>query len=274
MNYTDSMEVNLKYIDWSPKWEKDLISTLPQYKKELTNFVSDEEFGLRHSFEVFSKSNELAKKISNSYPGTNLNQKKIEELSLFHDIGKFFQEIHSLENVNIAESIFREFAAAKSYDQLYIEDICDSIVNSDFYNIRLDPQGRLPQAIEGDIVRAADKMQSNLVKKVDRYYDYGKQRGAILFNEDLSEHERETFSFDNFNGDQLNVILSILGLRPSDFSNRVLGEEYKNWVIPQRDKVVQRVLGLAMETGESNANIEKIKNIIIWYIKKFNPEIF
>lgn len=53
--------------------------------------------------------------------------------------------------------------------------------------------------LEGEIVRAADKMLDNMLSKVDRYrYKYGEPRGATFYDPKLSLQDREMFSFDNF----------------------------------------------------------------------------
>lgn len=252
------------------KWRREFEQFLPQYSSQITEFFANDEFGLRHSYDVFTRALQLADKVE-EHEKKPVNREVIEYIAVFHDIGKFFQEIHSLENIQIAEKVFCTYATGKSISPEIIDAIIDGVRNSDFYNMRLDPSSNPPKTIEGEIVRAADKMLDNLVAKVDRYwYDYGVPRKVKFFDPNLTFKERAKFSFDNFSGDQLNVILSIIGLRPEDFLHPVIQEEYRRWSIKPKEEVVARIISLAREIGESEKNIKKIQEIINWYRKTFN----
>ncbi|GAB4218718.1 MAG: hypothetical protein Fur009_1070 [Candidatus Microgenomates bacterium] len=261
---------NMSLEQFRRKWRREFEQFLPQYFSQITKFFSDEEFGLRHSYDVFSRAFQLADKVE-EYEKKPVNREVIEYIAVFHDIGKFFQEIHSLENIQIAKEVFVVYATNKSVPPEIADVVIDGIRNSDFYNRRLDPSSDSPKTIEGEIVRAADKMLDNLVKKVDRYwYDYGVPRNLKFFDPNITFEERAKFSFDNFSGDQLNVILSIIGLRPEDFSHPVIQEEYRRWSKKAKKKVVTRIISLAREIGEPEENIKKIQEIIKWYRKTFN----
>jgi len=128
--------------------------------------------------------------------------------------------------------------------------------------------------LEVDIVRAADKMQDNLIEKVDRYYDYGVvKRGTTSFSPTLTFEERTLFSFDNFNGDEINVLLSIIGLLDEDFSHKLLRQICHDWGIPKNQGVIDRILELAQEVGESQEHLEEIKQLIVWYRNAFQCRI-
>ncbi len=264
-----TVESTKSYQSMKEHWVNTMATFLPQYSLSTQKFFNDQEFGFDHSYHVYSTASSLQAQIA-AQEHIPINMDIIEQLSIFHDIGKFFQELHSLENISIAEAVYKEYASASNISEKVSEAVFDGIQGSDFYNYRLDPSSHPPHSLEADIVRAADKMQDNLTAKVDRYYDYGvNKRGAVFFIPTLTLEERSQFSFDNFSGDQLNVILSIIGLRPEDFSRPILQNAYRQWSIPAKEAVVKRILELAQEVGESEDHQHAIKNIIGWYRSTF-----
>ncbi len=86
---------------------------------------------------MLSKAHKLASKIENT--GITIDFEILELLAVFHDIGKFFQELHSLENLSIAESVFNQYASGKLIISTTTKIVLDGIRGSDFYNKRLDP---------------------------------------------------------------------------------------------------------------------------------------
>jgi hypothetical protein len=269
-SYNNNMEnVSLDREQVSSKWLESLTTHLPEYSINIHAFFEDKEYGFEHSWSGIKR----AKEILQLFDGLteDIDIEVIEHLAIFHDIGKFFEELHSLENINISKKLYTDYADRAGLRPSLKEAVLDGISGSDFYNYRLDPSGHPPHSLSADIFRAADKMLDNLVAKVDRYYDYGvNKRGATFFNPDLSYEERASFSFDNFAGDQLNVILSIIGLSPNDFSHPVLQEEYIRWSEEPKKAVEDRIVSLAEEVGETEVNIDKIKQVISWYRKEFN----
>lgn len=252
------------------RWSGRLSAFLPQYAEQTRRFWRDQDFGFVHSYQVWQAAWTLARQIEKREQ-RSLDAEIIEQLAIFHDIGKFFQELHSLENISLAETVYQEYAAAGGVREEVRAAVLDGIRGSDFYNIRLDPSGHPPRTLEGEIVRAADKMQDNLVAKVDRYYDYGVcKRGAPFFLPTVTLEQRSQFSFENFLGDQLNVILSLLGLRPTDFTHPLLQETYRRWSLPAKQAAVQRMLDLAREVGEPEEHQAQISAIIVWYRKTFD----
>lgn len=259
-----------EFKSFEERWHKRLSTFLPQYSDQIQRFFIDQDFGFLHSYQVFQLAQTLARQIE-ELEQRFLRAEIIEHLAIFHDIGKFFQELHSLENISLAEVVYKKYAGAAKISEEVTLAVVDGIQGSDFYNARLDPSGHPPHTLEGEIVRAADKMQDNLVAKVDRYYDYGiNKRGATFFIPTLTYHQRSQFSFDNFLGDQLNVILSIIGLRPEDFSHPFLQEAYRQWSVPAKKAAVRRILDLAREVGEPEEHQTQIKNIISWYRHAFD----
>ena len=260
----------LEFESFRSNWQNSLLRTLPSHKNQVENFVRDDVFGLRHSYDGWSRAYGLAEKIESSNQPATIDRSIIEHIAIFHYIGKFFEELHSLENISIAEGIFREYAGKVQMKITQKDAITDGIKYSDFYNIRLDPSSRSPSTLEGETFRAADKMLDNMVMKVDRYwYNYGVPRSATFFDPSLNHDDRTSFSFDNFAGDQLNVILSIIGLRPEDFSHPVLQEEYRQWSEDPKKRTVERIVSLAEEIGETPENINRVKEVVNWYRKAF-----
>ena len=92
-----------EYNNFRSKWNEKLLATFPEYESEVINFISDEKLWLKHSFEVYKKALYLKWNISDD----NIEELVIEYLAIFHDIWKFFQELHSLENISIAENVFK-----------------------------------------------------------------------------------------------------------------------------------------------------------------------
>lgn len=260
----------LEFESFRDNWQSSLLRTLPSYRSQIENFVSDDVFGLRHSYEGWNRAYTVAEKIETSNQPAKIDKDIIEHIAVFHDIGKFFEDLHSLANISIAERVFGEHAETIQMKATQKDAIIDGVRYSDFYNKRLDPSSRPPSTLEGETFRAADKMLGNMVSKVDRYwYDYGVPRGATFFDPSLIHDDRRSFSFDNFAGDQLNVILSIIGLRPEDFSHPILQEEYRQWSEEPKKKVVERIISLAREIGETPENIDKVKEVVNWYRKAF-----
>jgi hypothetical protein len=261
-------EQNMHFQNFQDKWRREFYQYLSEHQGPTERFLKDQEFGLRHSFNVLIRSLQLADKIARR-DKKPLRSEVVEYIAVFHDIGKFFQDLHTVENVSYAAGVFEIYAGNKGISPEITSIVLDGIINSDFYNKRLDPSLNPPKSIEGEVVRAADKMLDNIVGKVDRYYNYGVARGKVFFDPTLTFEERKMFSFNNFVGDQLNVILSILGLTPEDFSHPVLQEEYRRWSLVQKKRVVARIVSLAEEIGESEENIKKIKHVIRWYRETF-----
>lgn len=260
---------NETFDEFSQKWTSTLQECLPAHSVAIDKFISDNNQWLYHSFQVLSKAHKLASKIENT--GITIDFEILELLAVFHDIGKFFQELHSLENLSIAESVFNQYASGKLIISTTTKIVLDGIRGSDFYNKRLDPSWNFPSTIEWDIIRAADKMQDNLTQKVDRYwYEYGVPRGATFYDKEITLSDREKFSFDNFSWDQLNVILSIIGLRDQDFSHPVLQSEYIAWSTPMKNEAIKRIVELAKELWYNQTDVHDIQWIIEWYRRTFN----
>jgi len=251
-------------------WQNRLNSTLPHYKDQLLEFFKDSDKGFQHSLNVYDRARELGLLIEGE-DKISLNWEAIEQLSIFHDIGKFFQHLHSLENLSIAQRLYEEFAGKLEIDPYTRQIVLHGIGSSDFYNKRLDPITEPPLKLEEDIVRCADKTLDNIVSKVDRYwFEYGVPRGATFFDPLLSFDERQEFSFANFKGDQLNVILSIIALRPDDFTHPVLQQAYAKWSKKPKDEVCNRIMGLAADLNLSPEHQDSVRCIIHEYRQRFN----
>jgi HD superfamily phosphodiesterase len=236
---------------------------------QVAAFCADNDKGLKHSLSVLETSLVMVDEIGKATFSPD-DLMAIEHLCLFHDIGKFFQELHSLENTNIACDVYKQYGANRNIPENVIAMVVDGIVRSDFYNLRLFPSGQPPKSLAGDIVRCSDKMQDNLVAKVDRYwFEYGVPRGATFYKRSLSREERGQFSFENFKGDQLNVILSIISLSGQDFSHPVLQATYDEWSKQPKELVVERIIALANEIGCTPSEVSEVESIINWYRSEF-----
>lgn len=267
-NNMDSETNRLALEKFTNTWSTLLSASFPHYKEAVDKFITDDDKGLQHSFEVYNRSRELAYKVEAS--GTRVYDNALQTIAIFHDIGKFFQDMHSWENLNIAVGVFSEYTSLHSLSPEFSSLIEDAIINSDFYNTRLDPPGKLPRSLEGLIVRCADKMLDNIVRKVDRYwYEYGEPRGEKFFDPAVTLDTRRSFNFQNWDGDQLNAILSIIALRPEDMGHPILEDEYRKWQVEWKQKAVDRILHLAIELGESKENIKAIGDIVNWYRSEF-----
>lgn len=262
-------EINrLSLAEFVNSWSNILRASFPHYKEAVDKFILDDDKGLKHSFEVYDRSRELAYKVEAS--GTKVLDGALQTIAIFHDIGKFFQDLHSWENLDIAVGVFSEYTTRHSLCPEFSSAIENAIIHSDFYNKRLDPPGKLPSSMEGLIVRCADKMLDNIVRKVDRYwYEYGEPRGERFFDPAVTLDTRRSFNFQNWDGDQLNAILSIIALRPEDMGHPILEDEYRKWQVEWKQKAVDRILHLAIELGESKENIKAIGDIINWYRSEF-----
>jgi hypothetical protein len=252
------------------KWESLLRSSLDGKEDAISRFFADEDKGFLHSFKVYRKASEYAERVQQE-DGSIVDLEAVEQLSIFHDIGKFFQDLPTWENLKIAQGVYQEFASTQGVLEDTVTKVYQGIPATDFYSQRLEPSGIPPQSIEAEIVRVSDKMQDNLVPKVDRYwFEYGVPRNATFFDPSLTMAQREEFNFENFCGDQMNLILTIICLRKQDISSPTLGQIYEDWVSPMKDQVVSRILSLAEELGESEENVLKIESLITEYRAKFS----
>lgn len=252
------------------KWAELLKISLIGKESAISRFINDEDKGFLHSFKVYKKALECAHGIAQT-DDVHLDYDAIEQLSVFHDIGKFFQDLPTWENLKISQDLYREFSKAQNVTNSTTTKVFEGIPATDFYCRRLEPSGTSPQSLEAEIVRVSDKMQDNLVPKVDRYwFEYGVPRNATFFDPSLTFADREKFSFENFCGDQMNLILTIISLRSQDISHPLLGRMYEEWSTPMKDQVVNRILALASELGESSENICQIQALIIDYRDRYS----
>lgn len=243
-------------------WQSSLRQYLPLYTDQIEHFVINNDIGLQHAYMVYKTAKKLQAEIE-MQDKRSLNSSIIEYLCIFHDIGKFFQNIHTGVHISLARSVWDVYATNACLPLEVQEAVRDGIQTVDFYNVRLHPTGHPPRTLEADIVRAADNMQDNLVQKVDRcWYKYGLSRGAVFFDPALSNEERADFSLDNYSGDQLNVMLSLLALRPEDFTHPITQENYRRWSLQAKEprKEMVKVTNHAKNIKQEQQNDEKAQN--------------
>ncbi|MBN8549448.1 MAG: phosphotransferase [Deltaproteobacteria bacterium] len=252
------------------KWHMALTNALPQYKDQIAAFFADQDKGFHHSWELYQRAVELGEAVETA-DRTSLQWEIVEQIAVFHDIGKFFQKLHSFENLSIGQSIYREYANHVEVATSIKDAVLSGIPATDFYNARLDPSGKPPDSLEADVARAADKMLDNIVRKVDRYwYEYGVPRNAVFLKPELTFEDRRQFTFRNFCGDQLNVLLTIIALRPEDFGHPLIQEQFRAWSKEPKEAAVARIIELAGEIGLPAEQVTMVRDIITQYRREFD----
>lgn len=262
----------MKRLDYAPgldQWRAALFRTLPDCTAQIECFFADREFGFQHAWEVLDKASRLATQIEHR-DGRLLHHEVIEHLALFHDIGRFFQGGHVVEPILLAQQAYTRFAREQAVRPDSVRAVLDGIVSTPFLNYRLHPSGHPPRTLEADIVRAIISMLNTRGARVDYHYECSlAQRDAPFFDPALTQEQRARFSLEHFSGDHLNVLLSLLAMRPGDFSHPLLQEAYRRWREPVKEEVVAHILDLARRVGESEEHLESIQQTISWYRHAF-----
>jgi Ser/Thr protein kinase RdoA (MazF antagonist) len=254
---------------YETKWRSQLAEAFPGSERQLEDFFKDRDKGFEHSWQVLLRSHEIIETASDVIDRSSINIAAVEQLAMFHDLGKYFQEVQSFENLRVSQGLYRQFAQFHKVDPAIESIVFDGIPGTDFYSRRLNPNEEGPSYLEGDIVRAADKTLDNLVGKVDRYwYEYGVPRGATFYDPTLSFDDRKAFSFGNFSGDQMNVILTIIALRPQDFLSPRVGQVYGAWAESKKELVVKRIIEVAETVAPTH--VADIKDLIVRYRSEFS----
>ena len=253
------------------QWQQNLRAS--SLASEVVNlFIEDKEFGLGHSWQVF----EQALRLSGMFTQDELeecNFEAMEHIATFHDLGKFFQEIHTADNPEIGARVYQEYAQTVGLNSSFIERVVDGIRYHDFYNPDIDPHLREPKYMEGEIVRAADKMLDNLAAKVERYWNYGKERGVKFFDSKVTIEDRLAFNFSpecKVKADGLIYLLALLALKPKDFRYPQLQLAYDRWSSKPKRAAIDRILSLAEEEGFDRRSVEQV---IDEYLKRRGVEI-
>jgi HD superfamily phosphodiesterase len=252
--------------DFLTRWQQNLIAS-PLDNEAVNLFIKNKEFGLEHSRQVF----ERALKLSELFTPDDLkecNFEAMEHIAVFHDIGKFFQEIHTADNPEIGARIYQEYAIRVRLNPSFVERVVDGIRYHDFYNPNIDPHLRAPRYMEGEIVRAADKMLDNLVDKVERYWNYGKVRRIKYFDPEVTVEDRLAFNFSpecKVKTDELTYLLTLLALKPGDFRYPQLQVAYERWSLGPKQAVIDKILSLAEEEGFDR---QSVKEVIDEYLKR------
>lgn len=262
----------MKRLEYAPgldQWRDVLFRTLPDCTAQIECFFADHGFGFQHAWEVLDKASRLATQIEHR-DGRLLHHEVIEHLALFHDIGRFFQEVHAAEHTILAQEVYTRFAQARAVRPDNARAVLDGIVSTPFFNYRLHPSSHPPRTLEADIVRAIAIMLNTRGTRVDYHYACSlAQREAPFFDPTLTQEQRVRFSLEHFTGDHLNVLLSLLAMRPGDFSHPVLQEAYRKWSGPAKEELITRILDLAWRVGESEEHLECIQQTITWYRNAF-----
>lgn len=241
------------------KWRQDLESS-PLPKATIGKLLHNEEFGLPHSWQVLEQALELSGLFSEDEL-RSCSFEAMEHIAVFHDIGKFFQEVHTVENPTIGAKIYRQYAKSKGYDSVLEDRVVDGILHHDFYNSDVDPHLKAPKYIEGKIIRAADKMLDNFITKVDRYWNYGKERGIQFFDQTITPEERLAFNFGpdcKVKTDELTYLLTLLSLKPEDFKYIPLQNAYREWSKKRKSAVIEKILALTEKEGFDKTLVRKV----------------
>ena len=282
-SYTKSLKKNL-FIVLSDKEKKD--GSLPE---GFEVFMENLDHGLEHTYNVYQKALEIADKIEEETK-ENINRSLIYIMAAMHDAGRFHissnkdkqdkcEKQHN--KCGVAQiKLFQKRLRQRWYelDDSQVQDITNYIQNHDYLTERLDGSTlKEPESLEWQIVRLADRISTNIIKEVRRYWETGKRRNTPLLSEKVSFQDRINFSFDQIDDyirsgklDQMFFFLALISVSSGDFSHPKLAEIYADWS-KEKQHAVDEILKIAEEEGY---DIKKIKSIIDNYLEYFGIKLY
>ncbi|UFX83314.1 HD domain-containing protein [Candidatus Absconditicoccus praedator] len=276
-SYTDATKKNLSLV-----LSSDTNETLPE---SFMVFLENLDHGIQHTHNVYKKALEIAD-ILEEESGEKTNKALIYVMAVMHDSGRFhLSDNHSKQDkcerqhnkCGVAQiRLFQKRLRSKGYDldEGQISSIMDYIYNHDYMTERLDgAKLKEPDSLEGQIVRLADRVSTDVREEVRRYWETGKRRNTPLIKDGISLQDRVEFSFDKIGEyikagklDQMMFFFALISISPSDFSHPQLAKIYGNWSREKEDSIDEIML-IAEEEGYDK---EKVRAVIDQYLDYFN----
>ena len=260
----------------------------PDARKGLGEFLVNCDHGARHTFNVFSKSLDIAGEVE-AIDGSTVDKELLYLMSLAHDSGRFHlsanekkrmrcERHHNRCGVGQVRLAVKRMRAASAYvDQKRVAAMEDYVFNHDYFNARIDGAGlKEPASIEGQIVRLADRISTPIEEEVRRYWETGKRLKTPYFKKEVALSDRISFSFPRIKEfivsgkfDEFTFFLALLSMSEDDFSHPVLKGIYREWATT-KNVAVSEILAIASEEGYPQEDIELMRRTLDDYAKHFN----
>ncbi|MDP2103656.1 MAG: HD domain-containing protein, partial [Candidatus Gracilibacteria bacterium] len=251
-------------------------------------FLENMDHGALHAFSVNKKANEIAEILEKKTDKT-IDRSMLYFMSITHDSGRFHisenekKQIHCEQGHNRC-GMAQVRKGIQSLEKQGINitpgqeaDLMDYIHNHDFFNTRLDgDRYKEPQSLEGQIVRLADRMSTDISTEVRRYWETGKRLNTPYFKGDISFEDRVNFSFPKIREyiqsgkfDEFTFFLALLSISGDNFSHPIMQEIYNEWA-KNKHSAITTILEIAKKEGFSESDVQEMENLIHQYILHFN----
>ena len=263
-------------------WSNDILPN------NFLEFLDNQDHWIEHTFNVYKKALEIAD-IYTKKTWVTIDLDTIYIMSVMHDAWRFHFSKNSIKQEKCERHhnecwaaqlrLFRKRLLQKWInvsDEKY-NSILDYILNHDYMTERLDWKYlKEPKSIEGQIVRLADRISTDVRQEVRRYWATWKRRKTLLYNPNITLDDRVSFSYDRISEyivkwklDQIFFFLTLISITWDEFSDKILSEIYDEWSL-EKENAIDEILKIADE--EWYDRIE-LSNIIMEYLNYFNIKI-
>jgi hypothetical protein len=267
-------------------------NTDPVKSLPLDAFLENLDHGARHSHNVYVKAMEIVRYLSDEEQN-GVDLELIYLMATVHDSGRFHISENSKKQAKCERrhdlcgaaqvrlgnrKILRRGEPSMSSER--IEKLDDYVRNHDFFNTRLDGDSyREPLSLEGQIVRLADRMSTDITEEVRRYWETGKRLKTPYFIKGIPFEDRAHFSFRKVKDyikagkfDEFTFFLALLSMSKDDFAHSVLAGTYDEWA-KTKHRAVEEILIIAREEGFSHEDIAEMTDLITAYAKHFHIDL-
>jgi hypothetical protein len=266
---------------------EDPVKNLP-----LAAFLENLDHGALHAYNVYSKAVEVTDSLSEE-DRSDLDFDLIYLMATAHDSGRFHlsenakkqskcERRHDLcgtAQVRLGNRRLRK-AGETPLDEERTAVLEDYVRNHDFFNTRLDGDiYREPASLEGQIVRLADRMSTDIKEEVRRYWETGKRLKTPYFVKGVPFQDRTDFSFRKVKDyikagkfDEFTFFLALLSMAPTDFSHPVLAGTYAEWA-KNKHEAVEEIIIIAEEEGYSKEDVAEMRQLLTDYAEHFGIEL-
>lgn len=247
-------------------------------------FLENMDHGIEHTYNVYTKALDIADTIEER-TWEEIDRDMLYIMAIMHDSWRFHLSDNETKQ-NKCESkhnkcgvaqirLFQKRLKNKWVDlsEEKVSSIMDYIYNHDFLNDRLDWASlKEPDSLEWQIVRLADRISTDVIPEVRRYWETWKRKNTPLIKDNITLDDRVNFSFDkiweyikSWKLDQMFFFFWLLSVSSEDFSNPVLAELYNDWAV-EKYKAVDEILKIAEEEWY---NTDEVKKVIDDYLESF-----
>lgn len=261
----------------------------------LQQFLDNDDHGAEHVYNVYQKALDIADAVELKTK-TKVRRDVLYVMIALHDSGRFHmpkpdesdspkQAAIKQKKAAVADSRHAlygmaqlRFALSKlaskgiTIDPQVIQDINNYIYNHDYMTPMLNGDRYTePYSIEGQIARLADRISTDAVAEMERYWKTGKRLGTNFFNPEISFQQRRDFRFSQAGSyikagklDQFMFFATLLAVKASDFTHPVLQEIYQGRA-PQKRAAAEHIFTMAEQEGIDPAIIAQMREVVKEY---------